>query len=44
MEANGELLSQSYDYSGQEIQVNGKEARLTYSEVYIEGGGEKFQV
>ena len=43
MEANGEPLSQSYDSSGQEIQVNGKEARITYSVVDIEGGGEKFK-
>ena len=43
MEANGEPLSQSYDSSGQELQVNGKEARITYSEVDIEGGGEKFK-
>ena len=33
MEVNGEPLSQSYDSSGQEIQVNGKEAIITYSVV-----------
>ena len=43
MEANGEPLSQCYDSSGQEIQVNVKEARITYSVVDNEGGGEKFR-
>ena len=41
MEANGELLSQSYDSNGQEIQVDGEEARKTYSIMDNEGGGEK---
>ena len=43
MEANGEPLSQSYDCSGQEIQVDGEEARITYSVVDSEGGGVKFK-
>ena len=43
MQANGESLSQSYDSSGQEIQVDGEEARITYSVVDNEGGGEKFK-
>ena len=43
MEVNGEPLSQSYDSSGQEIQVNCKEARITYSVVDNEGVGEKFK-
>ena len=30
MDANGELLSQSYDSRGQEIQVDGEEAIITY--------------
>jgi hypothetical protein len=43
MEVNGEPLSQSYDSSGQEVHVNGKEARITYSVVDNEKGGEKFK-
>lgn len=43
MEANGELLSQSYGSRGQEIQVDGEEAIITYSVVDNEGGGEKFK-
>ena len=43
MEANGELLSQSHDSVGQEIQVDGEEARITYSVVDNEGGWEKFK-
>ena len=43
MDANGELLSQSYGSRGQEIQVDGEEAIITYSVVDNEGGGEKFK-
>ena len=43
MDANGESLSQSYDSRGQKIQVDGKEARITYSVVDNEGVGEKFK-
>ena len=43
MKANGEPLSQSYDSSGQEIHVDGEEARITYSVMDNEGGGEKFK-
>ena len=43
MEANGELLYQSHDSGGQEIQVDGEEARITYSGVDNEGGWEKFK-
>ena len=43
MKANGEPMSQSYDFSGQEIQVDGKEARTIYSVVENEGGGGKFK-
>ena len=35
--------SESYDSRGQDIQVGGKEARITYSVVDNEGGGEKFK-
>ena len=42
MKANGEPLSQSYDSSGQEILVDGEEARITYSVMDNERGGEKF--
>ena len=43
MEANGKLLSKSYNFRGQEIQVDGEEARITYSVVNNDGGGEKFK-
>ena len=43
MDANGELLSQSYGSRGQEIQVDGEEAIITYSVVDNEGGGENFK-
>ena len=30
MEANGDLLSQSHDSGGQDIQADGEEAKITY--------------
>ena len=43
MEANSEPLSQSYDSRGQEIQVDGDDARITCSVVDNEGCGKKFK-
>ena len=43
MEANCEPLSERYGFSGQEIQVDGEDAKITYSVIDNEGGGEKFK-
>jgi hypothetical protein len=43
MEANSKPLSQSYDFRGQETHMDGEEARITYSVVGNDGGGEKFK-